>query len=401
MGAEDQDSDGRERDPASGGERSGPAGWEAARVDLFWKRVEAGIREGRPICPRPGERVRIEDRPSPLPPASALERLVRDVLDAAYGPTVEDGVPDRRSERRRIAARLRLVRRLRAPVRRRRFQRHAREVLDELNRRARTLAQTDVAVDALLYRTGVGDGPADRALDDLNRRARRDETPGRSWVVEALRRAGVGAWIEARGGVPRDALLGALCVALDRALHGALSDPRVAEASPRQLVEDAAADRLRGRLRSALADALLRDLASSEAARAEEPPANWPERLGAVDDPAAGQGEGQEKDRPDPLTRPDPGSAHLERRRAAFRGADRRGDARRRLEQVFAALHDDEEDGERAVLGAVLAWWRRHPWEEELNVSAAYREAAADLPFGRRTFARRWDALRDRLRGGA
>lgn len=131
---------------------AGPAGWEAYRIRSWLARLEQAEEEGRPLSGPPGERVRVAERPRPLPPASDLEELLRDVLDAASGPPVVNSVPERfegnpeavealerrreeRAERKRRAALRRVARRFRSPIPPGRWKALASEAVREYERR--------------------------------------------------------------------------------------------------------------------------------------------------------------------------------------------------------------------------------------------------------------------------
>lgn len=185
---------------------TGPPAWEAWRVRSFWHRVERGMEEGRPLSGPPGERVRVDERPRPLPPAPALEDLLRDLLDAACGPLVRPGSRRGDQEQRRRAALRRLVRDLlpgRRPVHPARWALLEDRALEELNRRRPHVPDPEAeavlrAALLALRDHRVTDAPLDvEALSRAFRSGARDayasDLVGPDWRAESEARANLAA----------------------------------------------------------------------------------------------------------------------------------------------------------------------------------------------------------------
>lgn len=201
---------------------SGPVGWEKYRLRAFWSRVERAVEAGGPVSGSPGERVRVEDRPRPLPPASDLEELLRDVLDAAYGPPVVESVPERFRGNVQAVAALRRQREERARAKRRAALRRI----------------------AKRFQKPIPPGRwrvlAPKATGEYERREEQEDRLTPWWV---------------RPNAPRESLL--------RATALGLADERVRTATVEELA---------GRLKTAIGDALGSDLTGVDWVARSEPP---------------------------------------------------------------------------------------------------------------------------------
>lgn len=243
MTAEEQDSRSDGAPPPEPGDRSettsGPRRWEAERIRLRLSRL----------------RTAFEEDGDAFPPSDA-ERLLSDVLTAAFGPPRPSSAPvrfrddpeaahayarrrKRERERERDAARVRLARRFRTPMHPKQWAAVVRTALRTLDRRTYAWERPDWSEEGGAFLKGP-------RLPD--------------WETDALAGAGVGEGLhdllaEEHSEPDVRASMAAFYDALLLAVEGGLSDSKVREADP---------EKLEGRLRRKIGKALKEELTFEE-----------------------------------------------------------------------------------------------------------------------------------------